>query len=219
MKAKAPFAIVVGILILVVGLWCGKQLLREHSRWSKTINLADGRALLVHQTASQRRYFGHPHLFGFGGGDPWGSLTFAWKESDRTWEGPYIPICLQLDEQGPHLIVFDRETDFDHITFRYFALEGEGWLERPFHSFPKNLALQNLWLKENAGYRNGVQISDYRTVSLLDPKDVDFQDSLTARLWCCLVKNEQYWQNSTDWIDAALLADYKARHITRASTP
>lgn len=196
-------------ILLVATQW----MLREHWSFSREIVLANGKVRVVRESGSEYRYFGHPHVFGFGGGGLWQKLEFKQGDSQYKWEGSFIPICLQFDDKTPVLIVFDRETDFSHITFRYFRHEQSRWNELPLTQFPRSLALQNLWLKSQNGYREGRHINEFEIVKKLDPNDIDFQVSLTANVWFCIEKNKQYWQLEHGPVDSAFLADYKARHM------
>ncbi len=99
---------------------------REHHHWTDKVQLLNGNTITVTHHASERTYHGHPHAFGWGGGDPYHEMRFV-LPSNRTvtWEGKFIPIVLELQDQVPYLVVFDRETDFRKARFRYYRFHND----------------------------------------------------------------------------------------------
>lgn len=165
-------AVLLLVLCLFVGLivyWAFFE--REHHQWSEVVRLWDGSTLQLQRYSSKRVSHG-PHGFVFGGGHPWGSVTFEAGGRAYRWEGPYDPIAVQLDRTGVYIVVFDRETDFNHLSFRlYRASSPSEWEEITREQFPKHLAIQNTWLHRNPD---------------MDPNSNRFRESLTARLWSYL---------------------------------
>ena len=166
---------------------------REYHQWSEVVRLWDGRTLAIEQFSSQRVYHG-THLLcgggGWGGDHPWEGVTFAADGKTYHWEGAYVPIAVQLDPTGAYIVVFDRETDFSHLRFRlYRASSPTQWEEINPPQFPKHLAIQNTWLRENNGIGMGGKVqNEYEIVALMDPGDYWFRESLTGRLWSYLAE-------------------------------
>lgn len=158
---------------------------REHHHWTDKVQLLNGNTITVTHHASERTYHGHPHAFGWGGGDPHHEMRFI-LSSDRTvtWEGKFIPIVLELQDQVPYLIVFDRETDFRKARFRYYRFHND-WEEIPPTHFPKSLARQNMWLTE---------AREIEALRRMDPTDINLQSSLTAAIWLQLENGIEYFK-------------------------
>jgi hypothetical protein len=214
MKVVTPRTLAIvasGLVMLALGCIGVRRLIWETWHNEKHVELADGSKLYIAESGSQRRYFGHPHVIGFGGGDSTSRLEFSVTGVDYKWEGPFTPLAIQLDDGHPVLIVFDRETDVDHFTFRYFRFSNANWMEFPMSQFPPHLAWQNLWLSHQAGSRDGKEIDDYKVVEERNPASADFQDSFTARIWQCIATGQQYWQIGL--VDESFLRGYMAQHV------
>ena len=127
-------------------------------------------------------------MFGWGGGDPWGGATFTINGTTYRWEGKYIPIAVQRDLTGVYIVVFDRETSPNLLGFRIYQATGPStWKEVRPADFPKHLAIQNTWLRENNGIgERGKALNEYELVTKMDPGEFWFRHSLTATLWSCL---------------------------------
>lgn len=222
---RKPIAVGLAAIMVLLGVGGGvRWLLREHWASSRNVGLADGSSLLVSQTGSQWRYFGHPHVFGFGGGGPWETLNFTHRNRRFTWHGPFIPVVLQFDGLEPVLVVYDDETSFSKPVFRYFRLNHGSWTEKPLDAFPRQLAIQNLpWLWSRFGRRSDAMLIDDHwidQVSLarqVDPSSEAFRQSLTAKLWHCIEKREQFWQVEDRSIALDVLSDYKQKHLSTMS--
>jgi hypothetical protein len=156
---------------------------REYHAWSENIRLWNGTKLQIQQHSSERIYHGG-HGFGWGGGDPWGDVQFTYVEKIYRWEGPYIPIAIQPDEDGTiYIVVYDRESEEASRTrgyfFRIYRNRGtKSWDEIGPKDFPKHLAIQNTWLHAHNG-----DLNEYELVAKMDPKEPWFRRSLTANLW------------------------------------
>jgi hypothetical protein len=184
-----------------------------HERWDDTfeIPLVEGGPLKVRQSGSQRKYFGHPHLFGFGGGGLKQKLEFSRDGRAFVWEGGFTPILLQFDDKTPVLVIFDRESSerIQDWGLRYFRFD-EKWIELPLKQFPRHLAMQNLWLTHHDGWVDGVEIDEYEIVKKCDPDNVHFQRSLMATLWLCIATGKSYDEAGTSEKTAEFLRGFKA---------
>jgi hypothetical protein len=176
---------------------------REHSEWTEQLKLWDGRSVTLHQTSSERVYHGHPHIFGWGGGHPWGSATFEADGKTYYWEGMFIPIAVQIDESGVYLVAYDRETIINretgqHESFRIYRATGpKQWTEIGPAEFPKRLAVLNT----DFANREGVP---------MDPGNPRFQWSQTAKFWNYLENpNFDYEKDPSE----EFLRDFKVRWI------
>jgi len=201
-------AIILIISIVYVLYWA--FFMREHHEWKENIVLSDGSKLLVHHHSSQLIFHGHPHYIGWGGGDPWNELLFIYKDVTITWEGPYIPIVLDFDNNYPFLVAFDRESDVK-AKFRFYRFD-KVWMEIEPDNFPKHIAIQNMWLSEDNGYYDDMVINEYIIVEKLDANHYPFRCSLTAKMWQKLSKNVKYSESDHE-VDTTLLEQYKLKYI------
>jgi hypothetical protein len=116
------------------------------------------------------------------------------------------------------MVTFDR-TDMRNIRFRYYFAGESGILEEiGSDAFPKALALQNMWLSKNNGFRNGKPINEHEIVALLDTESSDFQNSLTARIWAELEAGAPYYESEKRSVDPKLLRQYKAKYMNRTQS-
>jgi hypothetical protein len=189
---RGRIIVAISLVMLVGGAivyWAFFQ--REHHEWTEVIRLWDGQRLQIQRHSSQRVYHGIAapcSPFAWGGGDPWEITTFSWKARAYRWEGRYIPIAVQIDETGPYIVVFDRETSPNLLGFRIYRATGPSrWKEIRPAEFPKHLAVQNTWLRRNNGVgADGKVLNEYELVAKMDPREYWFRESLTAKLWRCL---------------------------------
>jgi len=183
------------ILLIVAALiiyWA--FFLREYSDWTERISLAKGGELEVDYVFSNKVYHGHPHVFGWGGDDPRYKLTFEHPFKRKiTWKGAHTPIILDVQDNIVYLVVFDRETDFNKIRFKFYKFK-DNWHEISHKEFPKSIAKQNTWLNKG---------------EIVDSSSSDFNSSLTARLWLQLEQNEEYYESKNAEIPWSFLAKYE----------
>lgn len=192
------------VVFLVLGCVAGWWFLRERWTSETDISLADGQTLLVRKSGSEWRYFGLGHgMGGFGGGGFRQELEFTHDGTKYSWDGNSEPIVLQMDDGHPVLVTFDRETNFAKITFRYFRHEGK-WQELPLTSFPPRLAIQNMWLGDDA-----------KLIRRADPADSRFRRSLMAKLRYCIIHGTQYWELERRDIEQKFLEDYAREPLAR----
>jgi tetratricopeptide (TPR) repeat protein len=180
-----PAAIVASLLsaVLFGGTVRGEVLKREHQRWTEIIQLWDGQYLKIKQHTSDIE----DSPLASSNSDPWQETTFTVGGKQYRWEGKYIPIAVQPDEKAVYIAVYDRETkDYDRPTrFRlYRSNSPTDWTEIAPKEFPKHLAIQNTWLREDDGILSDGTTSDqYDLVAKMDPSAPWFRRSLTAKLW------------------------------------
>jgi len=206
----------ISLVMLVVGViaYFG-YFKREHREWGEEINLLDGTKLRIHMHSSERIYYGNP-VIGWGGGDPRVDLRFNFGGKEYRWEGPYIPLAIQPDQDHTiYMAVFDRESDnaryASNYLFRFYRSRGGSlWDEIRSSEFPKHLAVQNTSLSTNNGTLNGKVINEYEIVAEMDPGDWLFQKSLTAFLWAFL---EQLELSRGEDPPKKFLIGYKAKWI------
>lgn len=192
---------------------------REHTEWSEQIRLWDGKRLEIQQNSSHKAYHGTPHHlnpFWWGGGDPWHITTFTWNDTNYCWEGPYIPIAIQPDQDGTfYIAVFDRETAPGKFRL-YRKTTTCQWQEIDRKDFPRHLAIQNTWLSEENGIRNDhTVVNEYEIVANMNPADIDFRRSLTAKLWSYL---ENPGFSTFEDVPETFLQKYKSKWIRAANT-
>ncbi len=200
---------------------------REFSSWQEKIILPDGNELTVIHKHSNDPYISFSHLGGIGSGDDHFSvIEFVLPPKKFRWAvaRDERPIVLRLNQKQPWLVTYDRT---DTICFRFYAFTEDGFAtEIAAEDFPKHLAIQNMWLKKERGYRDGKPIDEYEIVAALDPTSYDFQNSLTAKMWLRIEKGIRY-SSYTDMklfgfrdmkADPLFLTEYKKKYINKITT-
>ncbi len=135
-------------------------------------------------------------------------LEVSWKDEQLHWAGFGIPISIRSRENTLYMIVFDKETDCKRARFRYYRQVQGGFSEIPANDYPKQIATQNLWLKETDGVlADGTPVRPIDIARELDPNDVWFRRSLTAEVWHQLATGKEYYQNKRN-VDKTFLEDY-----------
>jgi hypothetical protein len=201
-------------LVLLVGgaIACFGYFRREYHAWSEDARLWDGTTLRIQRHSSERVAHG-PHGFVRGGGDPWGEVQFTFGETKYRWEGPYIPIAVQPDEDGAiYIVVYDRESEESRQTldtmFRMYRSRGtDSWDEIAPKEFPKHLAIQNTWLNAHNG-----SLDEYELVAKMEPAEPWFRRSLTAALWAFLEDPSDKTDRNKEPLESAV-REYKAKWI------
>lgn len=186
---------------------------REFSKWTEEVMIADGNAITVNHRHSRDPYISFGHLGGVGSGDDHFSVAeFSAPPQRFRWAvaRDERPIVLRLHEGRPWLVTFDR-TDMGNIRFRFYTFAGNGFAtEIAPDNFPRQLAIQNMWLTNENGYRDGKPVNEYEIVAALDPASPDFQRSLTAKMWLCLGKGIRYESNGAN---PTFLGEYKEKYL------
>ena len=176
---------------------------REYSEENMVATTYDMQPLSVQSKSSQKKFHGG-HVLGFGGGDPFCELRIDYCNDRIKWTGKFIPILVNAFEGQVYLAVFDRETDFLHkVAFRYYKQEGSGLVEIPPAKFPKQIAVQNMWLSAR----------DATALTKMDPNDTDFTYSLTAQMWRELATGVGYKGNEA--VTESIISEYKKHYLKR----
>jgi len=144
-------------------------------------------------------------------------LSIPWQNREVLWVGFGIPITLRAHEGRLYLIVFDRDSDFHRIRFRYFRQDHNTLAEIPAAEFPRLIATQNLWLKRENGQRNGKPVDEVEAAIRLDPENPDFRDSLTAMIWFQLETGKEYYAMDSV-IDQKFLEEYLQKYPVQKLT-
>ena len=137
-------------------------------------------------------------------------LSIPWKTQDIIWVGLGIPISIRAHKDLLYMIVFDRDSDFKKIRFRYFTQNHNVLSEIDPEDYPKEIATQNLWLRKENGFRNGKPINEIEVTKSLNPEDIDFQSSLTAKIWNQLEKKKEFYEMNNS-IDPQVLSSAPAQ--------
>ncbi len=135
-------------------------------------------------------------------------LSIPWKGEELYWLGVGIPITLRVHKDLVHLITFDRETNFKKIRFRYYVQDHGAFREIRASEFPSSIATQNMWLMTQNGFRNGKPVNPLDAALKLNPEDITFQESLTAKVWLQIAKGTEYYA-APYRVDMAFLKDFK----------
>lgn len=187
------------IVVVFTVYWAFFQ--REYRDWTEKIPLARGGYLETHFAFSDKVYHGHPHLIGWGGDDPKYKLTFHYpSKKEIIWKGVFVPIILDAQDNYAYLVVFDRETDYTKIRFRFYRYK-ESWNEISYKEFPKSLAKQNTWLKKD---------------EFVDSSASDFNSSLTAHLWLQLEQDKEFYESEKEVISQDFLFKYEKAYMSNS---
>ena len=139
-------------------------------------------------------------------------LSVEWRGRNVFWVGVGVPISLRAIDDKLHLIVFDRDTDFRRIRFRYFAQDDHGTLrEISPRDYPKSIATENLWLETENGTINGRPVNPLASALEMSADDVVFRRSLTAKIWLQLHDGTEYYK-ARNTIPSEFLSEFKKMH-------
>jgi hypothetical protein len=173
--------------------------------YSITWDLADGSFEAVHTLEIEPKQFYHK------------DTTYLLVRGVQ-WVGVGVPISLRVHDDKLHLIVFDRDTDFDRIRFRYFREKEKVLTEIEPKDYPKSIATQNLWLRTEDILVNTKPFNELATALALDPADPHFRRSLTAKVWRQLEKGTEYYEDRDGDVDQKLLEEYLRRNNVQRLT-
>jgi hypothetical protein len=144
-----------------------------------------------------------------------GLLCFRFEQNSNAYsfETPHTPFIITADADHAYVVCFDRETSFEKTTFRYFRSgASERFTEIDRREFPKHLAIQNWWWGKG---REGDE--ERARAEAMDPKDVWFCRSLTARVWLHIEQGIHYYENIEP--SEQFVALYKQTHIDGQAMP
>ncbi|WP_299219238.1 hypothetical protein [uncultured Aquimarina sp.] len=188
--------VLIGIILILCFLFR-----RETKEWTEDITIAPNTELSVDLMSSQRGYFGG-HGLGWGGGGQKSAIEFEYDGVQYEDEMPYTPISIKYYNKHFYIIYFDRETDFNKISFRFFESTTEGeFNEIESNQFPKQIAIQNRWFSNQEKQNKIEQLQ-------LD----EIRGSLTAKVWYQLEKGIDYYEMPS-YIPLDFLESYKEKYI------
>jgi hypothetical protein len=140
-------------------------------------------------------------------------LAIPWKGEDVSWVGFGVPIVIRANADLLYLVVFDRETDFSKIRFSYFKQHFSTLEEIRPSEFPKSLAIQNLWLRKENGFgADGKPVNEIEIAKNLDPENLYFPSSLTAKMWMQLEAGKEYYEIQNESIPKDFLKQYLQKY-------
>lgn len=138
-------------------------------------------------------------------------LVIPWNGQQVTWEAVAIPFTLREFDGALYVAAFDRETDFSHCRFRYYKQDGTSFTEIPHTDFPKQIATQNMWIRPDScstGMDNKKHY-DLEMTQLIDPDDIYFHSTLTARMWVHLATGKDYHEQDQGEQDHEVVRQFK----------
>lgn len=189
---------------------CGRQF----NQWKEQVMISERNTITVYHRHSHDLYISFGHIGGIGPGDDHFSVAeFYLPPTKYRWAiaRDERPIVLRIGQKQPWLVTLDR-TDMGNILFRFYKFLKDGHaIEVIAKDFPRNLAIQNMWLREENGFRDGKPINEYEVVAALDTTSIDFQNSLTAKMWLCIEKGSQYSNGQN--VGSGFLREYLAKYI------
>jgi hypothetical protein len=130
-------------------------------------------------------------------------LKLRYGDQEVVWEGREIPVVLREKADKLYMIGYDRETGRlsgdDIERYSYFQLEKGVFRSIPRDDFPKELATQNMWLREP---------KRLQAVLKLDTADPCFWDSVNAAIWEHLMTGEV----TGNRVDKRILDEFKEKY-------
>jgi hypothetical protein len=138
-------------------------------------------------------------------------MSIPWHGEDITWLGVGEPTCLRAWKGQLYLIVFDRDSVVNQARFRFYHQSHGVLAEIAAKDFPREIATQNLWLKTQAGYRDGKAINEVEVAKALDPASIDFQGSLTAKIWLQCETGKEY--DAGPDVEQSFLESYLKKYV------
>ncbi len=191
---------ILGLLVLIVGSIYILSVQRDTKKSTENIEVAKNTVIQMERIHSQKKYYGG-HAFGWGGGDVKNSIEFDYDKINYLHKTPFIPIVIKLYKENFYLVYYDRETDFDNITYRFYKSTKKGdFKEINPSEFPKHIAIQNrFWSSTN---------KPEDLIGLIPEKLVN---TTTTYLWYLIEgKPEKYnWDTRIEFIK-----EYKEKYIT-----
>lgn len=189
-----------GIILIVVLLIFYFLFRRETKEWTESISVAPNTEISVDLMSSQRGYFGG-HGLGWGGGHQKNGVEFEYKEKQYEHKTPYIPITLKYENERFYIVYYDRETDINNTTFRFFKSTEKGKFEEINTSdFPKHLAIQNRWFTNENKRENLLE---------MDPEKL--LGTMTVDIWYMIEGKEALDGYDASEID--FIKEYKEKYI------
>jgi hypothetical protein len=182
----------------------------RYREFSIVWELQDGSFSAVHTQPSEKEKFYQKYTT---------YLEIPWQRRPVYWVGVGDRLALRAWEGRLYLIVFDRETDFERIRFRYYRQKDDLLTEIAANEFPKAIASQNLWLRTDNGTRaDGTKVNEVEIAKQMDPEQYDFRESLTAKIWLQCETGKEYYEMPHD-IDRSFLQDFRKKYgVVRLTT-
>ncbi|MDH4231656.1 MAG: hypothetical protein OEW04_06455, partial [Nitrospirota bacterium] len=128
-------------------------------------------------------------------------------------KGVEIPLSIREYEGRLYMIGFDRVTNREKPTYRYYEQKGRNFQEIAPGAYPKAIATQNMWFS----YRyfdssKGDRVDRVQLAREIDPDNVYFHSTATAEIWCQLMTGKEYYEFAKKPIDRNVLMEFKAKY-------
>jgi hypothetical protein len=133
-------------------------------------------------------------------------LSIPRAKHELLWVGVGVPFLLREWKSALYLVVLDRETSSTRMRFRFYKEDMDCLREIRVTEFPKEIAVQNLWLTTKERLQATAQ---------LDAQKVVFQSSLTAKLWCQLETGKEFYEQAAIHSEAFLRGFMKKHKLER----
>lgn len=180
---------------------------RENWNWIENVSMLNGETIWVHHHYSHRALYGFPHNE-FGGGHPRYEIFFYYKNIKYSWKCLFVPIVIQYWNKNFYIVMFDSE-ELENEKLRFYIYKN-GLKEISRLEFPKQIAIQNRWIKKLvAGYKHDLPFETY----IINPEDKTFRASPTAKIWVILEKGSNLREIMFNEIDEKYLSEYKQKFI------
>lgn len=192
--------IILGLIIFIVGFIFILKTQRDTSIKIENIRVSENIILPIEIMHSQRKYFGG-HGFGWGGGHQKNGVEFEYKKKQYEHKTPYIPITIKYENERFYIVYYDRETDINNTTFRFFKSTKKGKFEEINTSdFPKHLAIQNRWFTNENKQENLLE---------MDPEKL--LGTMTVDIWYMIEGKKALDGYDASEID--FIKEYKEKYI------
>jgi hypothetical protein len=139
------------------------------------------------------------------GGEEYAQLEIPLGDIMVSWEGCGVPISLMKYEGLLYMITFDSETDRNSPQFKYYILNGKTFAEIEAKKYPKSIAIQNFF------YKNDSPNQLDATLELI-PTSYAFSGTLTATIWKQLISGKKFYEMDDLHLDAEDLLEFTKKY-------
>ena len=175
----------------------------KRTAWDEEFTIEDGRTGAAHFSDINWRYWGSPHVLSFGGEPVSCSAMFSVDEHRCKWKSKRDErvFAVQFSLQRWYAISLDRTNGHKWVIRFYSGNDGGMLVEIEPREYPIKLAIQNLWLTDEAVSLN----------SSFTSGDPQTRFSFLARAWWKLVHAEDVEEVKEGFIEKVATQEFPGR--------
>lgn len=146
------------VLMITFVAWAGYYLFlaRDHYRSLYDVPMANGQWARVKLSGSSRKFFGHPHVFSWGGGGQRTQLVAVIEGETHIWRGTdEIPFILNTIDGQLYLVLYLRDNIdplLEQNRYVPYVWRDDEWVEIPLAEFPMSIAELNIGVDSDKSY-------------------------------------------------------------------